>query len=114
MKIETVAPKTGKLRVSCPHCKQAARIRHSRELSDVYRDGIIECQNITECGWRGRFGFEFLATLTPSAEPNPEIDLPQSDYVLPTSPHALPAKLRKHTASPEEIARRNQLGLFEQ
>jgi len=102
----------GKMRLTCPHCKQAARVRHSRELSDVYRDGIVECQNIAQCGWRGRLGVEYLATLTPSAMPNPNVDLPLSPYVLPTSNQALPAPLRAATLSPQQLYNKKQTELF--
>ncbi|TVZ39394.1 Ogr/Delta-like zinc finger protein [Alteromonadaceae bacterium 2753L.S.0a.02] len=106
------SPRASQMRLTCPHCGGHARVRHSRELSKLFRDGIIECQNITQCGWRGRFGFELIATLTPSANPNPEVQLEQSAYVLPDSPHALPQKLRTHTLSPQQLAERDQLDFF--
>ncbi|EDY85352.1 conserved hypothetical protein [gamma proteobacterium HTCC5015] len=56
-------------------------MRHSRELSKLYREGIAECQNIAECGWRGRVSVAYEAEITPSAQPNPEISLPLSDYI---------------------------------
>uniref|UniRef100_UPI0038991588 ogr/Delta-like zinc finger family protein n=1 Tax=Cellvibrio fontiphilus TaxID=1815559 RepID=UPI0038991588 len=99
------------LRLTCPHCNSAARIRHSRALSPLYRDGIIECQNVASCGWRGRFGFEYLATLTPSAQARLEITLPLSPYVLPVGPHALPASHHPKTKNPLD-PHRDQLPLF--
>lgn len=103
-------PKINKLRLRCPHCGSDARMRHSREHSPLYRDGILECQNIVECGWRGKVGVEILATLTASACPNPEIHLEQSPFVLPEN--AIPHKWRQQTLSPEQLAERNQIDLF--
>ena len=99
------------LRLTCPHCGSHMRVRHSRTLSPIYRDGIVECQNIVECGWRVRFGFEFLANLTPSAKPADGIKLPDSPYVLPSSPYALPVALRIKTKNPLD-PNRDQLPLF--
>lgn len=84
----------------CPHCGSQARIRVSRRLSPLYIDGIVECQDLEECGWRGRFGIEVICTLTQSAKPSPNVTLPVSEYVLPSSPYALPAKLRVKTKNP--------------
>lgn len=99
------------LRLICPHCNSHVRIRHSRTLSPIYRDGIVECKNIISCGWRGRFGLEFIANLTPSAKPADGINLPNSPYVLPSSPYALPVTLRTKTKNPFD-PNRNQLPLF--
>lgn len=96
----------------CPHCNSPARIRVSRRLSPLYRDGIVECQNLLECGWRGRFGVELLATLTPSASPNPNVQLPQSPYVLPSSPYALPRRLAGKTKNSND-PNRDQLDLLQ-
>lgn len=97
----------------CPHCESKARIRHSRFLSKLYRDGIIECTNIAECGWRGRFGFELLATLTAPVKEAPDVQLPQSQYVLPERRHALAKQVRQLTKNPND-PNRNQIALFTQ
>lgn len=85
---------SNKLRLKCPHCGHRARVRHSRELSSLYREGIVECQNIAECGWRGRVSVAYEAELTPSVAPNPEIALPRSSYIRSDSPNAVPASLQ--------------------
>lgn len=64
----------------CPHCGSYARVRDSRRVSDLYSEGIAECQN-TRCGWRGTFGVGYIHTLTPSQQPNPEVSLPVSPHV---------------------------------
>lgn len=95
----------------CPHCDSKARIRHSRFLTKVYRDGIIECTNLLDCGWRGRFAFELLATLTASAVPASDVQLPQSQYVLPDRQQALARQERTLTKNPND-PNRDQMPLF--
>lgn len=63
------------LRLSCPHCGDFARVRKSQQLTPIYRESLVECQNV-ECGWRGKLSLEMTQTLTPSQRPNPEIRLP--------------------------------------
>lgn len=97
--------------LSCPHCESKARIRHSRFLTKLYRDGIIECTNLVGCGWRGRFAFELLATLTSPAVEAPDVQLPKSEYVLPERRLAITRKERPHTKDPND-PNRNQIKLF--
>lgn len=104
---------TDKSRLRCPFCGSAARIRTSRYLTVLFRDGIAECQNIEHCGWRGRYSIELLATLTPSAKgddatPAP---LPETDYLLPDAKVALPVRRRPHTKNPDD-PNRDQLDIF--
>lgn len=66
----------------CPHCGSPARIRYSQRLSPTYAEGVIECDNVVGCGWRGRYSTELHATLTPSSQPNPSVQLPLSQYAL--------------------------------
>lgn len=66
-----------KLRLSCPHCGAFARIRSSEEMTPIYREAVVECQN-GECGWRGNLRLEMTQTLSPSLKPNPNIRLPLS------------------------------------
>ncbi|MCM2973464.1 MULTISPECIES: ogr/Delta-like zinc finger family protein [Larsenimonas] len=65
------------LRLSCPHCGAFARIRKSQQMTPVYREAVVECQN-ADCGWRGKLALELTQTLTFSLHPNPEINLPMS------------------------------------
>ncbi|WP_168169309.1 ogr/Delta-like zinc finger family protein [Kushneria phosphatilytica] len=65
------------MRLSCPHCGEFARIRKSQQLTPVYREATVECQN-PDCGWRGKMALEMTQTLTFSQQPNPEIRLPMS------------------------------------
>lgn len=72
--------KTTAMRLKCPHCTAHARIRYSEQITELYREGVIECQNI-QCGWRGKFAVEFRFTMTPSLMPNANINLPLSPHV---------------------------------
>lgn len=72
-------PTRQRQRYECPHCQGYARVRDSRRVSALYVEGIVECQN-TRCGWRGTFCTGYNATLTPSLQPNPDINLPLSPH----------------------------------
>ncbi|WP_350355176.1 ogr/Delta-like zinc finger family protein [Larsenimonas rhizosphaerae] len=65
------------LRLSCPHCGAFARIRKSQQLTPIYREAVVECQN-PDCGWRGKLALELTQTLTFSLHPNPDIRLPMA------------------------------------
>lgn len=64
-------------RLNCPHCGEFARVRTSQQLTPVYRESLLECQN-PECNWRGKLSQEVTHTLSPSARPNPEVRLPDA------------------------------------
>lgn len=66
---------TGKAR--CPHCDSTAVVRSSRRLSPIYREQIMQCTN-AHCGHTYVVGAEVLRTLSPSATPNPDVDIPLS------------------------------------
>ncbi|MGD8174812.1 ogr/Delta-like zinc finger family protein [Marinimicrobium sp. ARAG 43.8] len=105
------APEKSRLR--CPFCGEAARIRTSRPITPLYRDGIVECQNIEHCGWRGRYSVELLATLTPSAKSDSTTPapLPETPYLLPDAAVALPVRARPKTKNPNDPDR-DQLDIF--
>lgn len=69
------------MRSPCPHCKHPARIRTSKQISDVYRELWLECTN-PQCGWRGKGGLGIIHTLSPSATPNPEVSIPLAPSLL--------------------------------
>lgn len=74
----------------CPHCKQSARARTSAQLSPLFREVTYTCLN-PECGHVFVCGLEAIRTLSPSAIPDPEIQLPLSHHVRE---HALTQQLR--------------------
>lgn len=66
--------------MSCPHCKHAARARTSTQLSALFREVTYVCAN-TDCGHVFVCGLEAIRTLSPSAIPDPEVNLPFSRHV---------------------------------
>lgn len=97
----------------CPHCNSNARVRTSRRISSLFMDGLLECQNIESCGWRGRYYTEIVATLTQSAAPAFGVNLPISQLALPPLEKAIPKKvipvLTKNPFDPYK----NQIPLFQ-
>lgn len=74
----------------CPHCKQkTVRIRTSRQEHILLRRLWVQCQNL-KCSWTGTFTCECDGELSPSATPDPRVNLPKgkappmppSDYTL--------------------------------
>lgn len=70
-------------RLTCPHCRYPSTIRWSREVTEIIRQGKIQCTN-PHCAWTGTFDLVITATLAPSMTPNPRVYLPLS----PRSPEA--------------------------
>lgn len=66
-----------KIGIVCPNCKAPMRTRNSRGLTPTYRQLIYVCQD-PECG--GSYGAELTIThvISPSAKPNPDLQLRQS------------------------------------
>lgn len=65
--------KSGALR--CPHCGFVGRRRTSREITPTHREIYYQCSNLF-CGhaWRASESYDW--GLTPSAIPNPRVELP--------------------------------------
>lgn len=66
-----------KIGIACPHCDSASRTRSSRTISPTYRQAIAACTN-AECGFTFGIGVEITHAISPSATPNPAIQLRQS------------------------------------
>lgn len=90
----------------CPFCGSKARIRSSSRITALYAEGVVECSNIIECGWRGWFATEILSSITPSLRP--------STVSLPLSPYAIKRqeKAKQTTKNPFD-PNRDQMPLFE-
>lgn len=67
-------------RMACPHCDAQAEIRTSRMLSKTMREMFYACTNL-ECGHTFVAMTEIQRTLSPSATPNPKVNLPLSTHV---------------------------------
>lgn len=95
--------KTGNLR--CPHCRSIGRVYTSRTITDTHRDVYYSCSNVA-CGhsWKASLSYDY--GLSPSAIPDPKVDLP----MRPISREDVIA-MRGHPGKP--LPDPNQPGLFD-
>ncbi len=61
-------------RYKCPHCGSCAKVRSSKEESKLVTKRYLQCQNI-ECGHTYATMEEIVHTITPSAMPDPSVNL---------------------------------------
>lgn len=71
--------------VRCPHCKQPATIRTSRELAATVRELQMQCQNL-ECAHTWVAYIEAIRTIAPSMTPDPQVYLPLSPRSMAAMP----------------------------
>ena len=64
----------------CPHCGAPSKIRSSRQITTAYAEQLRWCENPL-CGHIWIDSVEALRTLSPSAIPNHEINIPLSPHV---------------------------------
>lgn len=62
------------MRVKCPHCKSSARIRTSRNITDFTKELYCQCENVM-CGHTFVAQIEAVRTISPSATPDPQVEL---------------------------------------
>lgn len=67
----------GAHRNKCPHCGANFPIRSSEALSPILKRVWAQCLNL-DCGFTASGYFQWEFELSPSAMPNPDIDLPKS------------------------------------
>lgn len=67
-------------RLPCPHCKCPSVIRTSEQMSVLTRQYVFCCVN-AECDHTFVATLEISRTLSPSATPDPSINLPLSSHV---------------------------------
>lgn len=67
-------------RLDCPHCEWPCVVRTSMKLSNLTRETMYACTNV-ECGHTFVGLTEIVRTLSPSATPNPSVNLPLSSHV---------------------------------
>lgn len=67
-------------RLRCPHCKSPCNSRTSFETSALTRTFIYCCTNY-ECGQTFKAVMEIHYTISPSATPDPAVNLPISTHV---------------------------------
>lgn len=63
--------------LACPHCGAAMRIRSSRLASTTCRELNLHCLN-TDCGATYGATLEISHGISPSAQPNPSVNLRQA------------------------------------
>ncbi|MNR50223.1 DNA-binding transcriptional regulator [compost metagenome] len=60
----------------CPHCSAVAHVRTSRLMSPISKEMYYQCSNL-ECGHTFVGVIEVVRTLSPSACPNPSVQIRQ-------------------------------------
>lgn len=68
------------MRLQCPHCKHPCVIRTSEQITVLTRQSVYCCVN-AECGHTFVANTEIVRTLSPSATPDPSVNLPLSTHV---------------------------------
>lgn len=75
-------PRAGTVRATrslmlCPHCNGPSLIRHSLRITAVAKDLYMNCLN-SDCGHTWKAQVSVVHTLSPSAMPDPEVDIPMA------------------------------------
>lgn len=70
-----------KYKLICPHCKMPIRVRNSIAMHPLLRTIYVQCTNLG-CGATFKGEMELTHMLSPSATPNPAIDIPMADSAM--------------------------------
>ncbi|AZZ97989.1 ogr/Delta-like zinc finger family protein [Pseudoalteromonas sp. R3] len=65
------------LGIDCPHCGHRANQRRTKKQSQLTREKVYRCSN-EDCNFVFATLEEIVRTVTPSANPNPDVNLPMS------------------------------------
>ncbi|MBN8438452.1 MAG: ogr/Delta-like zinc finger family protein [Candidatus Accumulibacter sp.] len=65
------------MRITCPHCNATVKVRSSTQVSSLIQEGYCQCTNIV-CGHTFRIVTEVVATIAPSAVPDPDVSIQNS------------------------------------
>lgn len=95
------------MRFRCPHCGAFGGVRTSNQISATVTWLYVQCGDL-ECSHSWRVDAEATVTLSPSAKPDPQVNIPLSPHVrrgllghmlaaLPTGNHT-PRTTRPSTA----------------
>lgn len=68
------------MRLRCPHCKKLSTVRTSEQMSDTVTWMYMQCGNL-ECGHTWRVDAEASVTISPSARPDPTVNIPLSPHI---------------------------------
>lgn len=61
----------------CPHCHAPSRVRTSTQDMPTMRELYFQCLNV-DCGFTWKAQLAIVWGLSPSAIPNPQIDIPMA------------------------------------
>jgi hypothetical protein len=92
------------IRIECPHCQWPSVVRSSRPVTKLTREYAYCCTNY-ECGHTFVAHMEIKHTVSPSATPDPSVNLPVSvhvrrDLVRAQMDHARPADHHTENTAP--------------
>ncbi len=68
------------MRFPCPHCQALGRVRTSERMSPTVSWLYLQCSDL-ECGHSWRVDAEATVTISPSAKPSPQVNMPLSPHV---------------------------------
>lgn len=68
-------------KMACPDCGGPMRVRNSVGLHPLFRNVFFQCMNVN-CGGVYGGNMEITRVMSPSATPNPAIDLPMAETTL--------------------------------
>lgn len=78
------------------------KVRTSKTHIPVFRELYLHCSNEFECGYRCKANLSMTETLAPSRQPNPEVDIKTSSWLLHQvrlDLNELPLKPKKESSS---------------
>lgn len=67
------------LGMNCPHCGTWSTVRNSEYYAPLVRAVFFQCRQL-HCGHTWKAHLEVIHTITPSAVPNPNINIPLSPH----------------------------------
>ncbi|MFZ5705709.1 MAG: ogr/Delta-like zinc finger family protein [Pseudomonadota bacterium] len=91
--------RANRLTIECPHCAEPSNVRTSKTITAMYREYYYQCPNI-DCGHTWKASLSFIHTISPSACPRMDLDLPQA----PKHPPANDRKPRTKPVTPRDNA----------
>lgn len=100
------------MRMRCPHCKAAAHVRTSTQVTDLTRKGIFVCSNY-ECGHTFSVISTVEHTISPSATPDSSIALPLSSHTRRALLQHQLEHMPKADYTPTRMPQSQTLDLFE-
>jgi predicted RNA-binding Zn-ribbon protein involved in translation (DUF1610 family) len=76
--------------IPCPHCGSRAIVRSSEQITELYRELRLSCDNF-DCRHTFVASLSVIRTIHPSAIPNPAIVIPTKLRERPANDDSVPA-----------------------